>query len=531
MMKSAKNDTLDDLAKLRRSPQAEATWQNAQRYLLNGRHGPALASYHNLVQQFPGVSQLWAEMGLAAAGDLDFALAGQASQRAAELASGDATLLVSIGQQYHRLRRMDQAGVCFERAAAADPASVHASLSLAAWYERDRRLDGAWKCVEACLGRHPKDGRALYFKAFLLHRRGLNGEAEAALRDLLNTGSPDPNVRQSANHLLGVVLDALGQYAEAMSWLGNAKKLLHQMTNTAALEAAYDQTDRARRKLLAEMTPETLRRWREESASSPYPHPLAFLGGPPRSGTTLIEQILGAHPGVLVFDESDAFAQELLNTLHPPPPARELTLKALNALTAAGRAQLTGRYFKSLLRGMEEAPGDVVLLDKNPSLTASLHIWLRLFPQLKVIIALRDPRDIIISCYFQNLALTAANVNFLSLERTAKYYANCMDVWLRIRELDGCEWIETRYEDVVGDLAAEGRRVTNFLGLPWHEAQANYYETARSKFVFAPTYSDVTKPVYNRAVGRWEHYAEALAPVQAGLACYCREFGYGQAAS
>ncbi len=527
MIKNTKSDTLDDLAKLRRSPQAEAYWQNAQRYLLNGRHAHALASYRNLIQQFPGVSQLWAEMGLAAAGDLDFALANHASQRAAELASADADLLVSIGQQYHRLRRLDQSCACFERAVAADPSSVHARLSLAAWFERDRRLDEAWECVQACLARHPKDGRVLYFKAFLLHRKGLDGEAETALRDLLKTGSLDPNVKQSANHLLGVVLDALGQYTEAMTWLGNAKTLLRQMTDTTTLEGAYDKMDQARRKLLAELTPETLRRWREESAASPYPHSLAFLGGPPRSGTTLIEQILGSHPEVFAFDEPESFAQELLNTLHPAPSARGLTFKSLNALTATARARLIGRYFKSLLREMEQGPHGRLLLDKNPSLTASLHIWLRLFPQLKVIITLRDPRDIIISCYFQNLPLTGANVNFLSLERTAKFYSDCMDVWLRMRELGGFEWIETRYEDVVGNLEAEGRRLTTFLGLPWHEAQASYYETARHKFVHAPTYNEVTKPVYNTAVGRWKHYAKALAPLQAGLAKYCRAFGYG----
>ena len=199
------------------------------------------------------------------------------------------------------------------------------------------------------------------------------------------------------------MLDALGQYTEAMTWLGNAKTLLRQMTNTTALEQAYDKMDQARRKLLAELTPETLRRWREESAASPCPHSLAFLGGPPRSGTTLIEQILGAHPEILAFDEPEAFPAGDWNALHPPPPARGLTFKSLNALTATGRARLIGRYFKSLLRETEEEPGARLLLDKNPSLTALLHIWLRLFPQSKVIIALRDPRDIIISCYFQNI--------------------------------------------------------------------------------------------------------------------------------
>jgi hypothetical protein len=145
---------------------------------------------------------------------------------------------------------------------------------------------------------------------------------------------------------------------------------------------------------------------------------------------------------------------------------------------------------------------------------------------LKVIIALRDPRDVIISCFFLNIMLNATNANFLSLERTAKHYADLMDVWLRMRELGGFDWIETRYEDVVNDLAGEGRRATEFLGRTWHEQQARYHETARRKFLFAPTYHDVTQPVYRRAMGRWERYAEVLEPWQARLAPYCRAFGY-----
>jgi tetratricopeptide (TPR) repeat protein len=432
-------------------------------------------------------------------------------------------LLISVGQQYHRLRRLDQACACFERAVAAEPSSVHARLSLAAWDERDRRLDDAWECAQACLAQHPKDERTLYFTAFLLHGKGLNAEAETALRNLLQTDPRDPDVKASASHLLGVVLDALGQYADAISWLRKAKIQTRQMTDPAALEQAYDRMDGARRELLAELTPETLRRWREKAAANPCPHPLAFLGGPPLSGGSRIKQMLAGHSEILVFDESDAFTQELLNPLHPPPPARGLTVKSLNALPPTARAQMIDRYFKSLLRETDQKPGGKLLLDKNPSLTGSLHIWLRLFSPLKVIIALRDPRDIVVSCYFQNLPLTAANANFLSLERTAKYYADCMDVWLRLRELGGFEWIETRYEDAVSNAEAEGRRVTSFLGLPWQEAQATCHETARRKFVFAPTYDEDTQP----AVKRWEHYAEALAPLQTGLAKYCQAFGYG----
>ena len=150
----------------------------------------------------------------------------------------------------------------------------------------------------------------------------------------------------------------------------------------------------------------------------------------------------------------------------------------------------------------------------------------RIKPEDRIVFLKRDPRDVIVSCYFQNLRLNAINANFLSLERTAVHYADLMDVWLRMRELGGFDWIETRYEDIVAGLEAEGRRVTEFLGLSWQPQQAAFHESNRKKFVFSPTYTEVTQPVYQRAVGRWRNYAEALAPIQARVAPYCRAFNY-----
>ncbi len=515
-----------DFEALQRSPRHIARWQKAQQDLLKGRSDLALVGYRELLKEFPGTAELWFELGLAAGKQLDFDLADQAFQRAAGLAPGDVSMLVLLGQQYHQLRRLDKARACFERAVAADPSSIHAQLSLADWFEREHRLDDAWECVEACVARHPQDAQGLCVRALLLHRKGRNGEAEMLLRDLIKGGSQDLNVKYSSRHQLAVVLDELGQYTEALRWLGEAKAVLRQTANVAKMEQDYDRAARRRRELLAALTPETIQRWRHAGPAAPRRYRFAFLGGHPRSGTTLLEQILGAHPGIAAFDEPMAFVQEVSEKLAPLDAPSALTLKALEALTAAQRANFQQCYLKSLLREGAGEPGVELLLDKNPSPTALLHLWLRVFPDLKVIIALRDPRDVIISCFFQNLMLNTTNANFLSLERTARHYADLMDVWLRLRELGGFDWIETRYEDIVGNLESEGRRITEFLGLSWHPDQANYRDNARKNFVFAPTYSDVTQPVYKRAVGRWKHYAEVLAPIQERLALYCRTFGY-----
>ena len=507
-------------------PRDLARWQHAQQELLGGRFHQALVTYRQLTVRYPNLPELWFELGNAASGELDFAEANRAYRRAVELAPANAALLVNVGRQYEGLRQLDDARDCFARAVEADPASVDAQISLAVWLEKERRLDEAMAVVGACLAQHPQDDQARYFKAFLLYRKEDLAAAESMLRDLIEAGPRYPYVQYAAPHLLGVVLDQLGQCAEAMRWLLLAKAQVRTITDTARLERAYDEEDRRRRQMLACLTPEMLRRWRAETPASAERYRFAFLGGHPRSGTTLLEQILDAHPEVLAFDEPVAFAQEITGPLRFPPAGSQCSV-LLDALPARRRAEMRQRYVRSLLREIPAPPASGLLLDKNPSPTMSLNVWLRLFPELKVIIALRDPRDVLISCFFLNIMLNSTNVNFLSLERTARHYADLMDVWLRLREMGGFEWIESRYEDVVAHLEVEGRRVTEFVGLAWHPNQGRFHETARRKVLFAPTYHDVTQPVYQRALGRWQRYAEALEPMKARLAPYCQAFGYG----
>ncbi len=509
----------------RHSPRDFRRWQEAQQLLYAGLYADAAAIYRKLVMRFPTVPELWFELGNAQAGNLEFDRAHDAYRRTLELAADNPPLLVMVAQQYQGLRRLDEARDCFERAVAAAPGSIDARISLAVWLEKERRLDDAWDCVEACLRIDPADDQARYFRAFLQHRRGDVAGAESALRDLLRTEPRYPYVQHAARHLLGVVLDQTGQPEEALRWLLESKTRVRALTDCDLLERQYDESVGRRRALLAALTPETIRRWREQAGDAGGSFRFAFLGGHPRSGTTLLEQVLDAHPEALAFDEPDAFPREAAAGFDPAVPTAQM-LAGLDGLPASAVAAMRGRYQKGLLREIAGTPEARVLVDKNPSVTGLLHLFLRVFPELKVIVALRDPRDVVVSCYFQSLMLNGTNVNFLSLERTARHYADLMDAWLRLRELGGFDWIETRYEDVVDDLEGEGKKATEFLGLEWNEAQARFHENSRRKFLHAPTYHDVTQPVYRRAVKRWERYAEALAPHRSSLAPYLKAFGY-----
>jgi Tfp pilus assembly protein PilF len=495
-----------------------------QRHLTEARHlllahefGRALARYEKLTRQCPGDAVLWGEYGNAASGLGQVDVADQAWQKALGLAGRNADLIGMIGHQYQGMRKPEKARACFARAAAADPRGINPRISLAVLLEKNHRLEEARAAVSECLAIDPKDDQARYFSAVLDRRQGKVESAETRLRDLIRSQPRHPFVQYACRYELAQILDRNDDVDGAMRLLGEAKQIVRGLTDTDVLLKGYDRGAESARRFTRGLPKTILRTWAEyfPERKREAPARLAFLGGHPRSGTTLLEQVLDSHPDVAALDEPTAFLHVLQPEFHK---SKELSSARLNTLRRL--------YTQALLRELGPAGAGKLLLDKNPSPTARLPVWLRVFPELRVIIALRDPRDVIVSCYFQNIALNAANVNFLSFERLAKHYADLMDIWLAVREWQGFEWLETRYEDIVACLEKEGPRVTEFLGLAWHDEQARFYEKSRAKPLYSPTYQDVTRPVYSRSVARWRSYEKYLAPILPLIEPYCRIFKY-----
>jgi tetratricopeptide (TPR) repeat protein len=497
--------------------QMEKKLNEARGCLLAGNAAKALPLYESVTRQYPGVAVAWFEYGNAAAKLRKFELAERGWLKAAELEPGNAELLAMIGHQYQAARRPELAGALFVRAAAADAHAINPRISLAVISEKMNRLPEARAAVEECLRINALDDQARYFAAVLDRREGALEAAESKLRDLIGAEPKHPFVRYAARYELAQILDRTERFDEAMRWLAEAKEMVFRLTDANRLLQSYDQGAESVRRFTANLPKEILHTW-----SQFYPlqkregiPPLVFLGGHPRSGTTLLEQVLDAHPGVAAADEPGAFLEVLQPEFHR---SAKLSSPRVN--------QLRRLYLQALSQDLGSDVAGKVLIDKNPSPTARLPLWLRVFPELRVLIALRDPRDVMISCYFQNIPLNSTNVNFLSFERLAKHYADLMDVWLAVREWTGFEWRETRYEDLVANLEGEGRRVTEFLGLTWHEGQMRFYEQSARKQLYSPTYQDVTKPIYHRSVARWRAYEKYLAPILPSLEKYCRAFGY-----
>jgi hypothetical protein len=176
---------------------------------------------------------------------------------------------------------------------------------------------------------------------------------------------------------------------------------------------------------------------------------------------------------------------------------------------------------------LNEPVGERMHLDKNPAFTLLLPAVLRLFPEMKLLIALRDPRDVVLSCFMQYLPLNTNSVCYLSLERTAERYAVDLGVWRRLREwLPASQWLEVRYEDTVANIERESRRSLEFLGLPWDAQVLDYRERLKTKPVASPTYEAVAKPLYTSSIGRWRNYERYFATSLRQLEPFAKAFGY-----
>jgi len=143
-----------------------------------------------------------------------------------------------------------------------------------------------------------------------------------------------------------------------------------------------------------------------------------------------------------------------------------------------------------------------LLIDKLPLNLIDLVCAERLLPEARVIVALRDPRDVCLSCFMQFFKLNDPMANFLDLGKTTETDAAVMDLWLRYREALALPWIESRYEDLIADFDHTVRRVLDFIGLPWHDDMARYREEAQTRGITTPSYRHVTGKLSNRAIDR-----------------------------
>lgn len=472
----------------------------------------------------PANCDLITDLGKAYGLRYEFGKAEECFDKAIRLSSNKLTTLLNIARCSRQFSDFSIPEKYFSQLLRYPQMSADAYAQFADFYERLNRRGEAEVLVEKALHLEADFAPALIIKAKLNRFRGNITLSESLLRRALSSRI-EFDAQVKALYELGHVLDQLGNYDEAMASFVGAKTLLIPKAAPYLQELSIVRTQL--RNLRNQITYEHVRTWQKNAAMLKERIPITLLAGHPRSGTTLLEQLLQTSTQTASLEETDIFFDEAFMPLERNSPVGSSILSVLNAPDNTLLESCRAHYLSSAAKHLNKSLKDLLLIDKNPSLTFLIPHFLRIFPEARFLVAIRDPRDVCISCFMQPiLPLRQGSAAYLTIEGTIADYCELISMYQTLKPwLCDC-LLEVPYESVVQSFEATSREILKFLGLSWTEDVLRFNEHAQKRIVRSPTYADVTKPVFKTAVNRWMHYEKYLQPYLDKLKPYVAALGY-----
>ena len=428
----------------------------------------------------------------------------------------------------------DQAVWHLELAVQLNPRFAKAYASLGEWYLRRGIIDSAMEATAKAVELAPEDVTVLQSRAWVLEAAGKFDQAWAIVQSLVTRPSPTVSIGKLYGRLaqrlgqqeqaLSVVkairttrritaaeeadlcytsanlLDQLQRYDEGFAYASRANSIVRPACNPAAHDRFFD-------KMIEYFSPERLESLPKSMYRSQKP---VFIVGMPRSGTSLVEQILASHAQVFGAGELDFMHRVVLGTLDMLSAEQHEFPECLDSLSvdkANGMAQI---YLQPL---MAMCPKATRITDKNPLNFIHLGLISALLPDARIIHCRRDPLDTCLSCFMTPLD---SGIDFrFDLNHLGSFYRGYERLMAHWKSVLNLPILDVQYEDVVANPEAQSRRMVEFLGLPWDEKCLRFYETDRP--VATSSVQQVRNPVYSSSVERWRHYEKHLNPLKAAL--------------
>jgi tetratricopeptide (TPR) repeat protein len=484
----------------------------------------------------------------------DYAGAHDLLSKALTLAPGDVMVLGAIGAVMRKEGRLDEALVVLDRVVTVAP--THA----AAWLERGYTLEalrdapGAAVSYGQALAIDPQLAPALGRLADAAAKRGQTAEAlalatralshqphdvaatcalatveiearegaeaERRLTDLLATGIRGDD-RTRALTLLGDALDRQDRPQAAFACYDEAQANFRSVY-TSALGPGTGRPSHQQyiEKITAQVAAAPAR------SALPTVDPVdgeaathVFLIGYPRSGTTLVENVLASAPNVVALEERDTLAD-----VDDVLVMDDGTMPDLDALAPAHVTALRTAYWQRVRNYADDVAGKI-FVDMNPLGGTKLPIIARLFPSAKILIMRRDPRDVVLSCYRINFTPSPAAWAFSELTEAAGHYAALMQLTEICRDRLPLAFHTVRYDRLVTDFDSTVRGMAAFIGIEWTDAFRDFDRTAQARGVQTASVTQVRRGLYDGR-GQWRRYATQLSPALPILAPWVARFGF-----
>ena len=479
-----------------------------------GRVDSALAAFDLAIRRRPKNVRGLVEFARALGQQHEILRAEELLENALLLCRGHAAASIVVAQAFRSIFRQQRALELFTSLRQRGQMPTPILGELAVLFEQCGQWEEAFDAISECVSLAPHRNEPKLILARILRNQGKFDESERCLQRLIDVADAAPMLLVGCWSELCQIRDHRGEYDLAVTAIEKAKQILRELPGSRSLMAQSQRINQLFARLYSEIDSATIRRWHSKRFRPQHAEVggIAHLIGFPRSGTTLLEQILDAHPAIVSAPERVVFSKLIFPQICQHNGRAMISAAALNSVPEEILHQQAARY----LRLHQEIHGEPwngrTHLDKNPNHMSLLAGLLRLSPESRFIVALRDPRDVIVSAYLRYLPISEFSVQFLDWESACQLYAREMQIWHRMREAMDGNWIEVRYEDTVADPRQQAERVIEFLGLDWSDHVMAFRERTAGKVINSPSQAEVRKPLYTRSIGRWQNYADHIAP-------------------
>jgi tetratricopeptide (TPR) repeat protein len=342
--------------------------------------------------------------------------------------------------------------------------------------------------------------------------------AERRLRPLVDRADLSDQDRMIASGLMGDVLDKLGRTAEAFVEYTRAKARFAQIHSIAC--DSQPPVSGVFEKLADAFTSIPAARWVGEADRSAGAAPNhIFLIGHPRSGTTLVENILASAPGVAALEERQTLRDADAAYFVEPHKLVDLV-----DVDEDGLAALREAYWQRV-RAAGIPAGVATFVDMDPMKGTRLPMIARLFPQARIVIMRRDPRDVVLSCFRTSFVPTASSCQFATLEGAARHYDTLMRLQQECLATLPLASHEVFYEQLVADFDGTTKTLCDFTGLVWSDDLRRFDRTAEARGVTTASQTQVRRGLYDGRA-QWRRYEAELAPIMPILQPWIEKLGY-----
>ncbi len=429
-------------------------------------------------------------------------------RRALELADQrGAVLLANLAWNLKNQGKMAEARVLYRESMALDATILQTVLGWARLEEADRDFAAAVELLDKARALAP-DNQSVMLSRAVLHGRKRAYEAALSELDAIAAQRTDGVLGPSELLEKGRLLDQMGRYDDAFAAFVEGKRLVREVSGTSYLA---DHAAALAARLTAFFTASRLKITPRATVRDGSPQPL-FIIGFPRSGTTLVEQTLTAHPAIAAGDELPFIAditglmQRMLGSpLSYPDALSELWMGDQRE----GLDNLRDYYLQRARQSGILEPGARWFTDKMPLNETHLGLIALLFPASPIIHVVRHPLDVVLSVFSNQL--THGFYCAYDLESVARHYALIGELIAHYRAEMPLRYLPVRYEDIVADQEGAIRRMLDFIGEPYDESCVDFHRNTR--YARTASYAQVTEKLYDRSRYRHRHYAKQLAPI------------------